>query len=62
MTAPTVVAEYHGTCVECDDPIVPGQRITPSDEGWMHIDCGELPEKAICACEKCFTVHAGACL
>lgn len=53
-----VVAQYHGQCAECEQTIVPGQQIETVDDEWQHVDCGSLPERVVCVCEKCFLVHA----
>lgn len=54
----SLVAEYHGTCEECEDPIIPGQRIQSVDDEWQHVDCNARPARVECVCEKCFLVHA----
>lgn len=54
-------AQYHGSCAECEDPIIPGQRIEGDDGEYQHADCGERPAVVVCTCEKCFLVHAGEC-
>lgn len=58
MTAPVVIAQYHGTCAECDKDIVPGQVITPDGDEWLHATCGARPDEAPCVCERCWLVHA----
>lgn len=62
----TIIATYHGTCVECDESIVPGQRIRLADQdewgrAWEHADCGSRPVTAPCVCSSCMLVHAGEC-
>lgn len=60
----SVLAQYHGTCAECEETIAPGQRIErdDQDETWRHVDCAAMPERAECVCEKCWTVHVGECI
>lgn len=57
----SLLAQYHGICTECEDPIVPGQQIESDDDAWRHVNCGELPARVECVCERCFLVHAGEC-
>jgi hypothetical protein len=33
-------AQYDGWCYACSEHIDAGDRITPSDEGWVHEECG----------------------
>lgn len=54
----SVLAEYHGQCAECLEPIIPGQRIHSVDGEWQHASCGARPETAPCVCSDCFLVHA----
>lgn len=58
-----MLAQFHGTCSLCDDPIVPGQAIVrdDTDDTWQHETCGSRPDVAPCACSRCFLVHAGEC-
>lgn len=40
------VAQYHGTCASCENPIEPGDHIGPdvnSNNGraWVHYGCGQ---------------------
>jgi hypothetical protein len=60
MSAPTVIAEYHGTCTDCEQQIIPGQAIVadPDNYGWRHDTCGARPDTAPCVCARCFLVHA----
>jgi hypothetical protein len=58
----SLIAQHHGTCPECLEPVVPGQRIETVDDAWQHVLCGETAETTTeCACERCFLVHAGEC-
>lgn len=58
----SVLAQYHGTCSECEETIAPGERIEPGGDGtWRHVNCGAIPDAAPCVCGRCFLVHAGEC-
>lgn len=39
--APTIEARCVTTCPACDDDIQPGDRITRTDDGWVHEGCVE---------------------
>lgn len=56
----SLTAQFHGSCPECQRPIVPGQQIVSDGEDgeWVHAACGELSATAPCACSRCFLVHA----
>jgi DNA-directed RNA polymerase subunit RPC12/RpoP len=58
-----ILAQFHGTCAECGETIIPGQRITrdQDDDTWRHHDCGARVEKVECVCARCWLVHNGAC-
>lgn len=34
-----IVAEYAGHCPRCGDTITPGERITRSEERYIHVRC-----------------------
>lgn len=65
----SLIANYHGTCSECSEDIVPGQRIEPDSEAtnldgyapWQHVDCHAMAESAPCVCSRCWLVHNGEC-
>lgn len=56
-----ITARHHGVCLECVQPIIPGQRIEKVNGAWEHIRCGTRSPVTECACERCFTVHVGEC-
>lgn len=56
------VAQYHGVCASCEDPIVPGERIEGVDGEYTHLNCGQPAETVECVCELCWTVHVGVCI
>jgi hypothetical protein len=61
-------AMHRGECVDCQEPITPGQEIASKSYGeYRHVRC---PKPALTAvdlapgetpCPSCFLVHAGGC-
>lgn len=39
---PTVIAEYGGRCVDCGEPVRPGEPITLTEDGWVGQCCAEV--------------------